>query len=484
MTNWQPDLQRFEGPRYLAIANALAADREAGVLAAGERLPPQRKLAWSLGVTLGTVTRAYAEADRRGLIEGEVGRGTFVRGSRPTTPFNLPESDDDSLRIGLDESAEGRTISLGFAAPPPLPEDGDTQENEILARLARIAAEPDAVRLLGYQPNLGSHHACAAGARWLTQAVPRGESSPVKTNNVAVTAGAQHGLLVTLAAATQPGDRLLAENFTYPGFFSAARLLGRKVEGVAMDEEGLIPEALALSLEHRGARVLYTIPTLQNPTSATQPLQRRREIVEICRAKGVVIIEDDVFGHYRPDAPLPYLAIAPEITYSLASLSKTIAPGLRISFLAFPESERARVAAALQATAVMAPPLMAELAAQMIEDGTASRLLAARRKEAVARGQLVQKILAPWKPAIPAGAITAWLTLPEPWRAQEFVAAARGEGVVISPAEHFTLSRHVDTHAVRLCLGPPKSQDQLRQALKTLARLLESPPLALNQTML
>jgi DNA-binding transcriptional MocR family regulator len=251
-----------------------------------------------------------------------------------------------------------------------------------------------------------------------------------------------------------------------------------------MDEEGLIPEALAQSLEHRGARVLYTIPTLQNPTSATQPLQRRREIVEICRAKGVVIIEDDVFGHYRPDAPLPYLAIAPDITYSLASLSKTIAPGLRISFLAFPESERARVAAALQATAVMAPPLMAELAAQMIEDGTASRLLAARRKEAIARGQLVQKILAPWNPAIPAGAITAWLTLPEPWRAQEFAAAALREGVVISPAEHFTLSRHVDAHAVRLCLGPPKSQDQLRQALKTLARLLDSPPLALNQTML
>ena len=85
---------------------------------------------------------------------------------------------------------------------------------------------------------------------------------------------------------------------------------------------------------------------------------------------------------------------------------------------------------------------------------------------------------------IPEGAITAWLSLPEPWRAQEFVQAALREGIVISPAEHFTLSRQADTHAVRLCLGPPRTREHLRQALRTLARLLASPPLALNQTLL
>src|SRR5215813_10658704 len=80
MTSWTPDLSRHDGPRYRAIADAIAADFHGGQLKPGDRLPTHRDLAFRLGVTVGTVTRAYAEAQRRGLLEGHVGRGSFLAG--------------------------------------------------------------------------------------------------------------------------------------------------------------------------------------------------------------------------------------------------------------------------------------------------------------------------------------------------------------------------------------------------------------------
>src|SRR5690348_232297 len=127
MTSWQPDIGLRPGPRYRAIAEALAEDVRSGTLPAGTRLPTHRDLAWRLHVTVGTVSRAYAEAERRGLISGEVGRGTFVRAVAPAAP---------TLRFHADP-AERNLVDFRVNRPRA------TSEAPLTARaLAELAADP------------------------------------------------------------------------------------------------------------------------------------------------------------------------------------------------------------------------------------------------------------------------------------------------------------------------------------------------------
>jgi DNA-binding transcriptional MocR family regulator len=212
--------------------------------------------------------------------------------------------------------------------------------------------------------------------------------------------------------------------------------------------------------------------------------ERRAAVVGLCRRHGVKILEDDIFGWYLKAPPPSLMSMGPEITATLVSLSKTLAPGLRVSYLAFPEGLEDPLTNAIQTSAIMAPPLMAALAAAIIEDGTAKDLLAARRREAKARAALAAEILAPWRPRLPAEAIVAWLALPEPWRAVDFAAVARRRGVVVSPAEHFTPAREATEHAVRICLGPPRDRARLAEGLERLAGLLRHPPVTAAQTLL
>jgi DNA-binding transcriptional MocR family regulator len=456
MTNWLPDIFATQGPRYLAIAAVIEADRAAGRLEAGERLPTHRELAWRLGVTVGTVTRAYAEAQRRGLIAGEVGRGTFVRG---------PARDSVAMPIEPRRASEG--TDFGFASPPALPED-----REIMDHLAALAREPASAALLGYQPNLGTEAARAAGAEWLAR-----HGVIQAPENLAVTAGAQHAIMLTLAALAQSGDRVLCEELTYPGFFAVCRFLGLRPEGLSMDRHGLDPAALEQALSQRTYRALYTIPTLQNPTTITQPPERRAAIVEICRRHGLAIIEDDIFAQLSK-APSTLHELAPELTVHLTSLSKSLAPGLRIGYVAFPKALAERIALAMQATTVMAAPILAALCQRLITDGTAGRLVRRRGEEVARRAQRFREYLAPHGLLLPEGSIHAWLPLPEPWRANDFAEAARRRQVIVRSADRFSLARQVQEHAVRLCLGPPSDMADLTRGLEGLKEMLDTPPLS------
>ena len=315
-----------------------------------------------------------------------------------------------------------------------------------------------------------------AGAAWVAN---RGAN--IDPGRIAVTAGAQQAILVALAAIAETGDRVLSEEYTYPGFHAVARLLGLKVESLPMDAEGLIPEALERALRVKNYKALYTMPTLHNPTTATLTVERRRAIAALCRRHGTAIVEDDIFGHLS-ESPPPLQCLAPEITYYLVSLSKTLAPGLRTGYLAFPEGASGRVAAAMQTTSIMAAPLMAALSARLIASGQALALLARRRAEIHRRAKAFARELGAHGLVLPDGSIFAWLPLPSNWRAVNFEEAARQEGIRATAAGRFCDAREARTAAVRLCIGPPESPSELSGAAKVLARLLVSPPLSTNQS--
>ncbi len=447
MTSWTPDLSSFAGPRYRAIADALAADMQTGRLKPGARLPTHRELAYRLGVTVGTVTRAYAEAQRRGLLEGHVGRGSFLAGPpRPVPGIDTAESD----RSGM--------IELGLAFPPQ-PSD------ELLQRtLAELSRQNGVARLLSYQPHAGMAHHRAAGAAWIRR---HGLEAPPE--RVIVTAGAQHGLAIAVGALLKPGDLLLSEALTYAGLRSVGELFKLRVKGVAMDEDGLIPEALEEVCRTGEPRALYCMPGLQNPTGTVMPAERRQAIAGILQRYKLALIEDDIYGFLSRDIP-PLSTLVPELGHYIVGTSKSMGPGLRVGFLVVPAGPSTEYIAAMRATTWMASPLVAEIACRWIADGTAARMADTQRALAGERQVLARRRLADFDYRAHPYSFYGMLHLPRPWRAADFVAAAARRGLSLRAAETFAVDQPAP-QAVRLCISCLEP-DTLNEALERILALL------------
>ena len=449
---WTPQLEGTKGPRYLAVVEALAQDIASGRLEPGRRLPTHRELAERLGVTVGTVSRAYAEAARRGLVSGEVGRGTFVRDwGEPPAPG----------------AEAGGVVDLGQNHPPDPP--SQPQRAALLEALASLTSRRDAGRLLDYPAAGGDAADREAGASWIGRS-----GVTASADDVLVCTGSQHGLTVVLATLLEPGDVLLTESLTYAGLKSVAGLLHLRLRGLPTDAFGLRPDALEDACREGGAKALYLIPTHHNPTTVVMPDERRREVVKVARAHGLAVVEDDVHGLLPEVRPRPIAALAPERSYYLTSTSKTLAPGLRIAYVAAPPAMVSRLAASLRATTWAVAPLTAALASTWIGNGTADALLAARRQEARARQAIAVEALAGADLQTQPEAYYLWLRLPEPWRGDAFAAEARARGVLVTPAEAFAVGREPAPHAVRLCLGAARTRESLRRGLDVVAGLLRA----------
>jgi DNA-binding transcriptional MocR family regulator len=456
MTNWLPDLSRFSGPRYRAIAEALVADIRDGSMVPGTRLPTHRDLAWRLHVTVGTVSRAYAEAERRGLIGGEVGRGTFVRetASARVLSFARPEP----------ERADFIDLSFNY------PIVGD-EAPALAAVLARLARSNDLATLLQYVPSAGRAADRAAGAAWIARS-----GLETGADRVVLTNGGQHALATVLSALTRAGDSVATEWLTYPGMRALANLLDLRLVGLAMDSDGLLPDAFEAACRSGALKALYTMPTLHNPTTAIMPEDRRRAIAEIARRHGVAIVEDDVYGFLLGAPPLPIANLVPELGFFIGSTSKSMAPGLRVGYVHAPLAWIDRLAAAMRATTYMATPLMAEIASLWINDGVADALVAAKRRAAQARRRIVETALAGARFRSHPAAFHLLLSLPGNWQADEFAAAARRRGVGLTQAASFAVGRGTAPNAVRLCFGTPARDQVLERGLRIVAELLAEAP--------
>ncbi len=453
MTIWTPELPSREGPIYKTLADLLERDVERGHLQPGDRLPTHRELARHLSVTVGTVTRAYAEAARRGLIGGEVGRGTFVRGDG-LGAVDLLDRREDAELVDLRHNVP---VAAGL-------------EQEFAPLLAEVAAGDGLGELLNYQVHGGGPEHRQAGAAWIARS-----GLEVEPDRVLVTGGAQHGMAVAFATLTQPGDVVLTESLTYPGMKALANLLHLRLEGVPMDADGMVPEAFEAACR-RGAKALYTMPTLHNPAGSVMPAERRAHVAAVAREYGLAIVEDDSYGFLVPDAPAPLVSHAPERGYFVTSASKSMTPGLRIGYLAAPRETVERLTSSLWAITYMSSPLMAEVAARVIRSGGVDRLVAAKRREAQRRQALARDVLSGFELDAHPGAFHLWLRLPEPWRCSDLVEQARARRVAVTPAEAFVVGREPAPHAVRVCLGAVEDLGRLEQGLRSLADVLHGSP--------
>jgi len=456
MAIWTPDLNGRSGPRYRAIAEAFAEDVASGQLAPGARVPAHRELADRLGVTAGTVSRAYAELQRLGLLDGQIGRGSFVRSNR-SPGGHL--ADADAQRRGI--------VDLSLNYPPSSP----LEVAPVANAFAALARDPDLAEFIGYPPEEGHATHLEAARIWLARGGidARGEC-------IVLTAGVQHALAATLAAICEPHDTVLADALSYPGIQGLAIMQHLQLRGLAMDDSGVLPDAFEAACRARRVRALYTIPSLHNPTCITMPEERRREIAAIARRHDVLVIEDDIYGFMLPDLPQPILYSAPENTIYITGTSKNLAPGLRVGFAVSPPRLTARITAMVRATMWMPAPPMVETFRHLVDSGDAARLVATRHAEAEARQRLAASVLEGFEYRSHRYAPHLWLRLPDAWSGRNFSNEARLRGVSVLTSEAFALRPDAATDHVRLCIGQPRDRKVLERGLGILCGLLHEKP--------
>ena len=436
---WLRRIEALDGPAYRRVAEALEQAVAEGELQAGDQIPAQREVARIVGIDFTTVTRAYALARERGLIEGTTGRGTFIRS-----------------RTNEDEAG---LVDLSMNLPPP--PVGLNLAAVLRETTGAILARTDPATLMAYHPGAGSLAQRTAGAAWLAPSL--GEVDPAR---VIVASGAQTALSALLDHLTVPGDTILAEAFAYPGLLATAARRGLTIAGCALDAEGLEPEALARLIAQYHPRLLVCTPTFQNPTAATMSLARREAVVGIARAAGVTIVEDDAYG-LLPATPLPALAaLWPQGVFHVATTAKALSPGLRVAYIVAPPGRAEDAAQALHAIAQMPAPLMAAVVTSWIREGVATRVLAGVREEAVARRALAAELL----PAAVGGAESLHVWLP----GATATAAAKDRGLALVGAEAFRAPGGVG-EGLRISLGAAPKRATLGKALTELSTLVSRP---------
>lgn len=435
--------------RYKTLVDTFAADIRSGRLPPGTRLPTHRQLATEQGLALVTASRVYAELEGMGLVSGETGRGTFVRET------SLPPGQGISQSV-----VAAGMIDLNFNYPS-LPGQADL----LRQALRQLALSGDLESLLRYQPHAGRLHERASVARHLGE---RGLN--VTAEQVLIVSGAQHGLAVVMMTLLKPGDVIAADALTYPGFKTLAETLHLEVLPIPVTANGPDLSALDKLCRSRPVRAVYSMPTLHNPLGWVMDTAQRERLVAIARQHDLMIIEDAAYAFLAENPPPPVVEMAPERTVYVSGLSKNIATGFRVGFVAAPLHWVAGFERTVMATTWNTPGVMTAIATAWLDDGTVYQLEAQKRADAQARQTLAREVLTGLETVTHPSSYFIWLPLAEDARADQIAMALMREHVSVSPAEPFAITPHVP-HAIRLALGSV-DRDSLRQALLKVKRVV------------
>jgi DNA-binding transcriptional MocR family regulator len=462
MAIWVPDLGDRRGPKYLQIVEAMVDDMASGRLTVGTKLPPHRELAHQLGLSANTTSRAYAEGVKRALLRGEVGRGTFVRATAP----GLNEGTVGDLR-----RPSAGPIDLSRNLPPP-----GVAERHIRSVLEGISRGHEMPSLLDFQVEADISRHVGAALRWLGFC-----GVTAGPDEVLITNGAQHGLFCILTALFRQGDLLLMETLSYSPVRAMAERLGLRTAAITTDSEGLCPDDLARHCERAAPKALYLIPTLHVPTTNTLSADRRKALLEVVRRHNLLAIEDDVFGLLKPDRPSPLAALDPTRVIYVTSVSKCLAPGLRVGFLRAPAAMVPSLRQAVNLSAWMTPPITAEVASRLISEGTAEPIIRSHRAIAASRQRLARSALQAHRVVADPHGLHLWLPLPKGWTGENFRLAAEKNGVLLSEARAFAVDPALATvEAVRLCLSHEPDQGRVQRGLEVVRQLLDAPPMVMR----
>jgi DNA-binding transcriptional MocR family regulator len=436
---------------------------EDGTFQPGDRLPTHRDLAYDYGCSIGTASRAYAELERRGVCYGRIGQGTFVYG----TPR-------DEAGIGKGAIFPKEIWSEGQRGLTDLSKNSyfhHETENRLRDAAQRLFRRNEPGAYFSYSDSRGRPRDREVAATWLSTML-----QSVDLDNIIITQGAQSGLYLAMATLASAGETVATEALGYPGIRAAAYELDLRLAPVAMDEEGLVPEAFADICRRGNVKILVTVPTNHNPTGATQSLVRRKQIIDIARRYSVTIVEDGVYAPLQNWGVPTYRDLAPDISLFLTTCSKVMSPALRLGYMVAPDNLVPRLATKMTTMTWMTSPLILDMANFLFQSGQVAEQGRQLVEVCFRRERLAHDILGRWldRPLSPSHSPLShiWIRLPDEQSMNDFFSSARRENIVVVAGDTFAMNKSVDVDHVRICLMAEPREDKLVKALERLATLL------------
>ena len=452
-------------------ATELAADLRARArrMRSGERLPSVRALSREFAASAATVTQALALLSAVGVVRTEPGRGTFVVGAAPLPDSDyswqsqaLPRARVDARRVtrlGAYGAAEDIQLSWGYTAPELQPLD------ELRAQIARAGRSSRAWSMV---PAVGLPDLRRVFAAEY-------EADP---GDVVILPGGQQALIYALRTLTEPGEPVITESPSYPGTIIAAQAAGVELAAVPADAEGIRTDRLADALERTRARVVYLQPGYANPTGAVLAPHRRAEVLDIAARYGAFVVEDDWARHLGIDSPPPaplFMQDPHGHVVTVATLTKAVAPGMRVAALLArgPAGERLRTARLAEDMCV--PALMQEAALGLLSSPAWPRHLKRLRSHLAERRDAMVVQLRAHESLfrvghVPSGGIHLWVRLPDGEDPAALTARAHDDGVLIGDGSHYYVDEPPAPH-IRLSYSAA-SVPQISEGVRRLAALL------------
>lgn len=455
-TIWQPDLSKAGKSKYKALAQAIRDGIVSGDLAPGSKLPPVRDLAYRVGITPGTVARAYTVLTEEGRLTAEVGRGTFVAKSHlppreEVEPliFHPDDSYADFRSSRVPDVGQGRLIDAAFV------------------RLGQGHRR----RHINYPTAETDLEARTSIANWVDQTRLGG----VAAKDVVLGNGAQNCCIMALQAVLRGHSPvILTEDLSYPGVRHAARLLRAQVIGLPMDNQGIIPEAFAQAYRAHGGQVLLTAAEVHSPTTTHTSIERKQALAAVARDLNIMIVEDDCHTTAVTETP-SYRAILPDQSYFVSSLTKSVSGALRFGYAISPVGQDKVLRQVAQSSFYgVAQPIL-DVCADLLDSGAAQEIRDRVIVETARRVRLAVNKLGSWNISWREDAPFVFLQMPVGWRASSFAMACEKKGIMVRPADEFALPNGMAPNAVRLGINTCANEDLFLKALDDMNVLLANP---------
>lgn len=462
-TIWFPDLSATDGPKYLALVDAIRAAIVSEQLTVGERLPPVRALGWQLKVTPGTVARAYTKLTDEGLLNAAVGRGTFVAEPKPKTAMKPVAL--HAVEVGVRPTQSAAQVEL---LSPLLPDVG--QESLIRHCYSRMAQTPND-SLIRYPSQATEIHAKHAIAGWL-EGVQLGRFTP---EDIVLAHGGQNAIMLILQTLLKdPKPMIFAEDLTYAGFRHAARLLRAEVVGLRCDSDGVRPDELEAACKAHGPQVFCTSPEVHNPTTGFTGLARRQELADVARHYNCHVLEDDCY-HMQGSGLPTYRELLPDLGWYVSSLSKSLTPSLRVGFALAPANKSQALRRAAQFNHFGLAVTICDLTELVLQSPDLAKIRSVLRERVNEYVRTAVNVLGSydlkWSEDVP----FLWLKLPRGWRASNFCRAAENQGIRLRSADDFALLDGRAPHAVRITVNGQLPLEVFERAMYVLEGLLNNP---------
>ncbi len=446
--SWKPVINKNIKSLYLELAKQLEGDIINGTLLPGTKLPPQRELADYLDINVSTVSKAMKICELKGLLSSITGNGTFVAFDSLSNAYLLTENSPNHL------------IDMGATLPE------NSINTLLLAFTKNMLENPGAEKLFNYNnPTDTLWHKNAA-----VHLLKKCGLKP-KSSNILFSHGGQNALTAILAGVFHHGDKIGVDPHTYPGIKTSAAMLGIQLVPIKQINQQMDTDALDSACQNDDIKGIYIISTYHNPTTHTMNVQTRKAIAEIAKSRNIIVIEDGPYQLMGKPIP-PVSSFAPERSIYIASLSKTIAPGLRTAYIYAPKRFTAMLSSALYNLNVSITPIMAELASRVIISGQFDNILKMHKHHTKIRNKLADKYLSGFACYGDNTCIFRWLQLPSGVTGTEFEKKALAHGVQVYAAERFVVGTTIPEHAVRLAICAPKTLDELEKGFIIIRNLL------------